>query len=87
MMYLPQGPPQFVSPQVPPQFSTPQGPHTSINMPTTNYKLLDEQIKAIEGFSTNGMDAKESCLVPNFVLPLKLKVPDLQKHKGVEMPE
>ncbi|XP_050896091.1 uncharacterized protein LOC127102802 [Lathyrus oleraceus] len=50
------------------------------------YRLLDERIKAIEGFSTYGMYAKNLCLVPNVVLPPKFKAPDLPKHKGLSYP-
>lgn len=48
-----------------------------------DYQLLDERIRAIEGISAFGMDAKDLFLVPNVVLPRKFKVPDLPKYKGL----
>lgn len=34
-----------------------------------NYQLLEDIIRAIEGFSAFGIDARDLCLVPNVVLP------------------
>lgn len=34
-----------------------------------DYHLLDDIIRAIEGFSAFGIDARDLCLVPNVVLP------------------
>ncbi|XP_050909152.1 uncharacterized protein LOC127122923 [Lathyrus oleraceus] len=51
-----------------------------------NYQLLDDRIRAIEGFSSFGIDARDLCLVPNVVLPQKFKVPDLPKYKGLSCP-
>ncbi|XP_050919740.1 uncharacterized protein LOC127137311 [Lathyrus oleraceus] len=51
-----------------------------------NYRLLDERIRAIEGFSGYGIDAKDLSLVPNVVLPPKFKASDLPKYKGLSCP-
>ncbi|XP_050909349.1 uncharacterized protein LOC127123143 [Lathyrus oleraceus] len=51
-----------------------------------DYQLLDDRIRAIEGFSTFGIDARDLCLVPNVVLPQKFKVSDLPKYKGLSCP-
>lgn len=52
----------------------------------TNYQLLDDMIKAIEGFSTFGREARDLCLVPNVVLPQKFKILDFPKCKGLRCP-
>ncbi|XP_050908999.1 uncharacterized protein LOC127122752 [Lathyrus oleraceus] len=84
------------SPVIAPPFvypGAPYAPHQNQYGQTTGqmnrqayYRLLDERIRAIEGFSAYGMDAKDLCLVPNVVLPPKFKVPDLPKHKGLSCP-
>ncbi|XP_050893030.1 uncharacterized protein LOC127098462 [Lathyrus oleraceus] len=51
-----------------------------------DYQLLDDRIRAIGGFSSFGIDARDLCLVPNVVLPQKFKVPDLPKYKGLSCP-
>lgn len=51
-----------------------------------DYQLLDDKIRAIEGFSSFGTDARDLCLVPNVVLPQKFKVLDLSKYKGLSCP-
>ncbi|XP_050914720.1 uncharacterized protein LOC127129610 [Lathyrus oleraceus] len=51
-----------------------------------DYQLLDDRIRAIEGFSAFGIDTRDLCLVPNAVLPQKFKVPDLPKYKGLSCP-
>lgn len=70
-------PPQRVATQRVPGFNHP--------MPA-EYQLLEERIYVIEGFSAHGLNAKELCLVPNVVLPQKLKVPDFPKYKGLSCP-
>lgn len=49
----------------------------------SDYQLLDDKIRAIEGFSAFRIDARDLCLVPNVVLPQKFKMPDLPKYKGL----
>ncbi|XP_050897298.1 uncharacterized protein LOC127104136 [Lathyrus oleraceus] len=51
-----------------------------------NYQLLDDIIRAIEGLSAIGIDARDLCLVSNVVLPQKFKVSDLPKYKGLSCP-
>ncbi|MCI42481.1 hypothetical protein A2U01_0063718, partial [Trifolium medium] len=51
------------------------------------YKTLEERLKAIEGFSAFGFDALDMCLVPDVVVPPKLKTPDFEKYKGLQCPK
>lgn len=51
-----------------------------------DYQLLDNRIRAIKGFSSFGIDARDLCLVSNMVLPQKFKVLDLPKYKGLNCP-
>ncbi|MCI54462.1 hypothetical protein A2U01_0075712, partial [Trifolium medium] len=51
------------------------------------YKVLEERLKAIEGFSAFGIDALDLCLVPNVVVPPKFKTPDFEKYKGLQCPK
>ncbi|XP_050916507.1 uncharacterized protein LOC127131638 [Lathyrus oleraceus] len=51
-----------------------------------DYQRLEDRIRAIEGFSSFGIDARDLCLVPNVVLPQKFKVLDLLKYKGLSCP-
>lgn len=55
-----------------------------INPPRPNEsQLLEDRIRAKEGFFALGLNAKELCLVPNVVLSQKFKVPELPKYKGL----
>ncbi|XP_050908919.1 uncharacterized protein LOC127122662 [Lathyrus oleraceus] len=51
-----------------------------------DYHMLDDKIRAIEGFSAFGMDARDLCLVPNVVLPQKFKILDFPKYRGLSCP-
>lgn len=51
-----------------------------------DYQLLDDRIRATEGFSSFGIDARDLFLAPNVVLPQKFKVPYLPKYKGLSCP-
>ncbi|XP_050889365.1 uncharacterized protein LOC127094590 [Lathyrus oleraceus] len=53
---------------------------------TAYYMLLDDKMRAIEGFSDFGTNVRDLCFVSNVVLPQKLKVPDLLKYKGLSWP-
>lgn len=71
--------------QPPPRVCTQRLPE--INRPRhVEYQLLEEQICVIKGFSSIGLNARELCLMPNVVLPQKLKVLDLLKCKGLSCP-
>ncbi|XP_050897315.1 uncharacterized protein LOC127104154 [Lathyrus oleraceus] len=101
LMY-PQGYPQFASTPVIAQ-EAPRGVQLlnhQINPQTANqiafgsdhnrqaeFRLLDEKIRAIEGFSAYGINAKDLCLVPNMVLPPKFKAPYLPKYTGLRCPK
>ncbi|MCH80909.1 gag-protease polyprotein, partial [Trifolium medium] len=50
------------------------------------YRALEERLKAVEGFSAYGADTLDICLVPDVVIPLKYKVPDFEKYKGIRYP-
>ena len=51
------------------------------------YKLLEERLKAIEGFNTKkGMGAAELTLVQDLVLPPKFKTPEFEKYNGSTCP-
>lgn len=92
---------QFASPPVLAQ-ATSQGvqiPNHQANLQHVNHiafdsdqnrradcQLLDERIRAIEGFSAYSIDAKDLCLVPNLVLPPKFKALNLPKYKGLSCP-
>ncbi|XP_050889620.1 uncharacterized protein LOC127094899 [Lathyrus oleraceus] len=94
LMY-PQGYPQFSSPLVLTQEAS-QGvqlPSHQVKPQLSNdivvgseYRLLDEKIRDIKGFSAYGMDAKDLCLVPHVVFPPMFKAPDLPKYKGLSCP-
>ncbi|XP_050897112.1 uncharacterized protein LOC127103924 [Lathyrus oleraceus] len=94
-LVYPQGYPQIASTPVISQTTSQhvQLPNHQVNPQPTNqnvvgsdYQLLDERIRAIEGFSAYNMDAKDLCLVPNVVVPPKFKAPDLPKYKGLSCP-
>ncbi|XP_058756795.1 uncharacterized protein LOC131630014 [Vicia villosa] len=50
------------------------------------FRLLDERLKAIEGRDSLGLDAASLCLVPGIKIPLKFKVPNFEKYKGITCP-
>ena len=50
------------------------------------YKVLEERLKVVEGYDAFDVDALEMGLVPNVVIPPKLKVPDFGKYKGLTCP-
>lgn len=87
---MPQVPAQTTSqaPQLLTSQAYPQGKYANHNLSNNlvDYQFLDECIRAIEGFSAYGMDAKELCLMPNVVLPQKFKVSDLKKYKRLNRP-
>ncbi|XP_058766316.1 uncharacterized protein LOC131639892 [Vicia villosa] len=77
--------PQFSSPDMHP---TPTAERTqSVERSAEKYQILQEKIRAIEGFSAYGMDAEETCLAPNLVIPPKFKTLDFQKYKGLSCPK
>lgn len=47
------------------------------------YKVLEERLKHVEGFNVLGVDAIDMCLVPDMVIPKKIKVIDSEKYKGL----
>lgn len=65
--------------------ATQRVPGTNQSRPS-KYQLLEERTCAIKGFSSLGLNARGLCLVPNVVLPQKLKVHDLPKYKGLSCP-
>ncbi|XP_050918887.1 uncharacterized protein LOC127136366 [Lathyrus oleraceus] len=62
--------------QIAPETSRPASqvaPPTADPAKPADYQLLDDRIRAIEGFSVFGINARDLCLVPNVVLPQKFK--------------
>ncbi|XP_050918478.1 uncharacterized protein LOC127135895 [Lathyrus oleraceus] len=51
-----------------------------------NLCALEENMKSIEGYSSFGLDTTDMCLVPGVKIPVKFKVPDFEKYKGVSCP-
>ena len=61
--------------------------HTENTEAQQMYKLLEERLKAIEGFSAKKrMGPAELTLVPDLVLPPKFKTPDFEKYNGSTCP-
>ena len=59
-------------------------PKISKNPVTLNqFKALEERLKAVEGYNAFDVDALEMGLVPEVVIPLKFKVHDFGKYKGL----
>lgn len=50
------------------------------------FRVLEEKIKAMEGFGTFGLEAADMCLVPRVKIPAKFKVPVFEKYKGGSCP-
>lgn len=51
-----------------------------------NYKILEERLRDVEGFNIFYVDALNMSLVPDVMIPPKSKVPDFEKHKGINCP-
>src|SRR3954463_14256573 len=77
--------PQFANPEMHPIPTVERA--QPVERSAEKYQILEERIRAIEGFSAYGMDAEEICLVPNIVVPPKFKTPDFQKYKGLSCPK
>ncbi|XP_058788076.1 uncharacterized protein LOC131662322 [Vicia villosa] len=77
--------PQFANPEMHPIPTVERA--QPVERSAEKYQILEERIRAIEGFSVYGMDAEEMCLVPNLVIPPKFKTPDFQKYKGLSCPK
>ena len=50
-------------------------------MVLNQYKSLEERLKVVEGFDAFNVDALEMGLVPDVVIPPKLKAPEIGKYK------
>lgn len=63
-------------------------PLTAIGEPRLDnkYKILEERLRAIEGFNVFGVDALEMCLVPDVFIHTKFKAPEFERYKGVSCP-
>lgn len=63
-------------------------PVTAIGEPRVDNKhnIVEERLRAIEGFNIFEVDVMEICLVLNMVIPPKFKMPKLEKFKGVIFP-
>src|SRR6266487_1230644 len=65
-----------------PHKATPVNAHPNVES-AQMYRVLEERLEAIEGFSVYGSNALDMCLVPDVVIPPKFKVPDFEKYRGV----
>ena len=52
----------------------------------SQYQMLEERLRAIEGSGSQARNAHELCLVPNLVLPPKFKPLTFDKYKGATCP-
>jgi len=60
----------------------------SADMTKSKLEILEETLRMIEGANSCEFgDAAGLCLVPDVVIPLKFKVPDFEKYKGVTCPK
>ncbi|CAL5198950.1 unnamed protein product [Lathyrus oleraceus] len=50
-------------------------------------RVLEKRLKAIEGEDTIELNALGMCLVPDLVIPAKLKLPEFEKYKGDGCPK
>ncbi|XP_027368345.1 uncharacterized protein LOC113874309 [Abrus precatorius] len=50
-------------------------------------QILEERLRAIEGSSYGIGEAADLCLVPDVIVPPKLKVSDFDKYKGITCPK
>lgn len=58
-----------------------------INLADESICSLGEKLKAMNLHDTYGLDAFEMCLVPVFVIPLKFKVPNFERYRGIGFPK
>ncbi|XP_058768881.1 uncharacterized protein LOC131642679 [Vicia villosa] len=49
--------------------------------------VMEEQIRALEGKDTHGLDAIDMCLVSDIIIPPKFKMPKFEKYKGFSCPK
>ena len=47
------------------------------------YKALEERLKVVEGYDAFDVDALETGLVLDVIIPPKFKVPDFGRYKGL----
>ena len=52
----------------------------------TQLHSLEEQIRAIEGTTSQRLEASDFCLIPNVILSPDFKVPKFEKYKGSSYP-
>jgi len=77
---------QYQSPPQPLHFVRGGGPLAIIEK--EKFDHIEERLRAIEGGGNYAFaDMAELCLVPDVVIPPKLKVPDFSKYKGTTCPE
>ncbi|XP_050877383.1 uncharacterized protein LOC127081144 [Lathyrus oleraceus] len=51
------------------------------------FHMMEDEIKAIEGPDTFGLDAANMCLVQGVKIPPKFKVPNFEKYQGITFPK
>ncbi|XP_058746519.1 uncharacterized protein LOC131619443 [Vicia villosa] len=57
-----------------------------INETEKRFHLLEKRLKAIEGRDSIDLDADGLCLVPGVKIPVKFRVPNFEKYKGITCP-
>lgn len=66
------------------------GTHPAVTIGETRtkdkYKILEERVKVVEGFSIFEVDVMGMYLVLDVVIPPTFKTPEFEKYKGVSFP-
>ena len=79
------GGPQYQPPPQPLHFVMGGGPPAIVEK--KKFDHMENRLRAIEGGGNYGFaDMSELCLVPNVVIPLKFKVSEFDKYKGITCP-
>lgn len=65
----------------------PQDHQFENSQPQDQLHELEKRLKTIEDSKTGAKDARDLCLVPDLVIPPKMKVPDFDKYRGTSCPD
>lgn len=79
-----QGGPQIEMDEHPESFYDAYGPSPA--EVEKKFCVLEEKMKAMEGFGTFSLEAADMCLVPRVKIPAKFKVPVFEKYRGDSFP-
>lgn len=61
--------------------------HEDIKGMKGNFQILEKRLREMEGDKVFGVDAREMCLVPGLIIPVKFKTPDFDKYEGHSCPK